>query len=427
MTNLRRKRFHYIANKPEKQSTACFSALLAIYLLYMENCKDVVVTGQQIGAGWSPALSVVKALTALAEAKQRGLRPVYWLADEDHDRVEVASVVALWGDRLARHRFQFSAPAGTAAGWLEWTDKHQTEAQNLWGKLPEASEPTLRGHVMALGSPLWDRGIAPFSPTRDIDRYAIQAELERWRGMYLENELYSQADLLESKGGKLILDPRQQSAWFSLDPLTGRRNRLERGQKCPMGHWLSPGAALRPLMQSLLLPVKAAVLGPAEKTYWQLIEPLWDRVGLESPQILQRPTVFVLSDNSFDISVNELEALCLGQWELFAPAAPLKPSAVLFPEPDYAWGNAISNRYQAEISRLKARLKRLDTRLAKEAAEKRVGKNIERLRQMFFPFNKPQERVLPGWYWLRTPSLLDAMESELTSRAQTYLIRSYSQ
>jgi|GEM_PF-246675 len=411
-------------NSNQSNLRSFFSGLFGYTLFYMKDCSGVVVTGQQIGAGWSPALSVVKALAALAEAKQRGLGAVYWLADEDHDRVEVASVVALQGDRLARHRFQFSAPAGTATGWLEWTDRHQVEAQNLWGKLPEADEPTLRGHVIALGSPLWGRGIKPFSPTRDIDRSAIQTELERWRGMYLENELCLQADLLESKGERLILDPRQQSAWFSLDPLTGMRKRLERDQQCPMGHQLSPGAALRPLMQSLLLPVKAVVLGPAERAYWRLTERAWDRVGLEAPQILERPTVFVLPDESLDISVNELEALRLGHWELLAHEAHLKPSAIALPEPDETWGNAISKRYQAEMCRLKSRLKRLDARLAKEAAEKRFGRNIERLRQSLFPFNKPQERVLPGWYWLRNPSLLDTMESALVNRAQTYLIRS---
>jgi hypothetical protein len=275
-----------------------------------------------------------------------------------------------------------------------------------------------------LGSSLWNRGIEPFSPTKDADRSTIQAELERWRDMELENDLYLQADLLESTGEKLTLNPRQQSAWFSLDPLTGKRNRLERGQQCPTGHWLSPGAALRPLMQSLLLPVKVVVLGPAERVYWRLTERLWDRVGLEAPQILQRPTVFVISDESSDISADELEALRLGQWESFASVTPLKPSAIIFPEADEAWGYAVNKRYQAEIKRLQTRLKRLDARLAKEAAEKRIGKNIEKLRQMLFPFNKPQERVLPGWYWLRNLSLLDAMESALTSRVQTHLIRS---
>lgn len=388
----------------------------------MENCNGVVVTGQQIGAGWSPALSVVKALRALTEAKKRGLQAVYWLADEDHDRAEVASVVALQGDRLIRHRFRFSAPQGTAAGWLEWTDMHQAEAQNLWGQLPTPAEPTLRGHVMALGGALWRRGIEPFSPTKDIDRKGIQAELERWRTLGLENDLREQASMMESKGLELILDPRRQSAWFSLDPLTGKRARLESGQPCPEGHWLSPGAALRPLMQSLLLPVKVVILGPGERAYWRLTERLWERVALTPPMILPRPSVFVLPDGHFDISTAELEALRLGQWEAFASNSIPKPSAMPFPGPQESWSATISKRYQAEVSRLQTRLKRLDARLAKESAERRVGKNIERLRQTLFPFNKPQERVLPGWYWLQSDPLLDAIERALESSEETHLI-----
>jgi uncharacterized protein YllA (UPF0747 family) len=49
--------------------------------------SPLVATGQQIGAGWTPALSVVKALAALVEARRLGGRAVYWLADEDHDRL----------------------------------------------------------------------------------------------------------------------------------------------------------------------------------------------------------------------------------------------------------------------------------------------------------------------------------------------------
>ena len=388
----------------------------------MEDCKGVIVTGQQIGAGWSPALSVVKALSAHVEAKQRGLQPVYWLADEDHDHAEVASVVALQNGRLIRHRFNFSAPSGTATGWFEWTERHQAEARKLWGQLPEPTEPTLRGHVMASGKPLWDRGIVPFSPTVDIDRVSIQNNLEQWRAMELEKDIHRQADFLESKGEKLVLDPRKQSAWFSINPETGRRNRLEKGQSCPGGHWLSPGAALRPLMQSLVLPVEAVVLGPGERAYWQLIEGVWERVGLKKPEILSRPSVFVLDGKSIDISAEELDALRLGQWEAFAPTRHVKPSALPFPEHDAGWGDAVSNRYQKEIGRLQTRLQRLDLRLAKETAEKRIGNNIEKMRQMLFPFNKPQERVIPGCYWLKNKSLLDAIEKAMLDPKEKYLI-----
>lgn len=388
----------------------------------MEDCKGVIATGQQIGAGWSPALSVVKALAVAAEARRRGLLPVYWLADEDHDHAEIASVIAVQGERLVRHRFHFSAPPGTATGWLEWTEHHQTEAQKLWGRLPEPIEPTLRGHVLALGEPLWDRGIVPFSPTMDIDRASIQDELERWQAMELEKDLHQQADLLESRGEKLILDPRKQSAWFSLDPNTGKRSPLEFGQPCPARHWLSPGAALRPLMQSLALPVEAVILGPAERGYWQLIERIWDRVGLKVPEILPRPTVFVVDDDSPEISADMLEALQLRQWEAFGQAMHIKPSALTFPEPNSGWSDAVSGRYQKEIERLQTRLKRLDLRLEKEMAGKQIGADIEKLRQKLFPFNKFQERVIPGWYWLKNHALLERIEKAMMADKELYLI-----
>ena len=93
-----------------------------------------------------------------------------------------------------------------------------------------------------------------------------------------------------------------------------------------------------------------------------------------------------------------------------------------FPEPSAGWGVAISNRYQKQIELLQTRLQRLDLRLAKEVAEKRIGKNIEKLRQTLFPFNKPQERVIPGWYWLKNKSLLDAIEKKMQTTGQIYLV-----
>jgi hypothetical protein len=241
--------------------------------------------------------------------------------------------------------------------------------------------------------------------------------------MKLENDLNRQAAALESKGQKLTLNPRKQSAWFSLDPAIGRRRRLEVGQPCPKGHWLSPGAALRPLMQSLLLPVEAVVLGPAERSYWMLLENIWERVGLNTPQVIHRPTVFVLEKNSYDISLDQLEALRLGHWAAIAPPAQTKPSKMKFPEPDANWPNAISKRFLAEIGRTKFRLDRLDKCLEREAAEERMGKNIEKLRQMLFPFNKPQERVLPGWFWLQNDQLLDTIEKAMESRESAYLLQ----
>jgi hypothetical protein len=381
----------------------------------------VVATGQQIGAGWSPALSVLKALAALAEAKRLGLQAVFWMADEDHDQLEVASVVGLDGLRLRRHGFRFEAPSGTATGWLPWNDRHQSEAESLWGPLPTPLEPTLRGHFQALGRALWDRGIQPFSPTNPALRASIQDELERWRGLGLEADLRRQAALLAGEGAGSPLDPEKQHAWFSLDPGTGQRIPIDAAVPCPKGCWLSPGAALRPLMQSLLLPVRAVVLGPSERAYWRLCEPLWERVGLTAPRIIARPTAYVRPRNA-RVDAAQLDSLREGRWEAFSEGFVGPSDLAQVPPEDPLWGEALNQRAAAEWARYRHRLLRLDVRLRRDRASESLGMEAERLRQIIFPLGKPQERVLPGWLWLKDPALLDRLERAMESGAAVNLV-----
>lgn len=369
----------------------------------------MIVTGQQIGAGWTPALSVAKALAALAEARRLGAEPIYWMADEDHDRAEVAATIGLESGRLVRHRFRFEAPEGTATGWLPWGPSQQHDAELLWGDVPKPAEPTLRGHSLSLGEPLWKLGLRPFSPTAPVVRDSIQGELERWRSLDLEALLLLSANRLAAEGAPLPLDPRQQAAWFSLDPRTGLRRRLERNEPSPKGHWLSPGAALRPLMQSLMLPVEAAVLGPSERAYWRLTEPLWDRVGLEAPRIIARPSVFVLpKDCALKADcLADLDALRDGRWEAFSnPNGALPSHQVGNLSSDSSWGPIISARFTKELHRTRHRLERLDRRWLRDLAAQQFNQDPEPLRQRLFPFGKAQERVLPGLFWLRDESLL---------------------
>ena len=362
-----------------------------------------VATGQQIGVGWTPALSVIKALAALAEARRLGGQAVYWLADEDHDRLEVATTVGLQEGRLVPHVFRFHAPDATATGWLPWTGEHQRSAETLWGDVPLPLEPTLRGHALALGEPLWRRGLAPFSPTAPGLRQPIQEELERWRTLGLERLLVQRAEAMEAAGLRLPLDPRQQAAWFSLDPRTGRRLRLEPGEPCPPGRWLSPGAALRPLMQSLLLPgLEAVVLGPGERAYWRLTEPCWERVGLQAPRIIPRPSVYVVPRGTPHFDAAGLEAL-LGV-------------------PDPAWEPALAIRFAQELARTRHKLLKLDHRLQRDRASQLLGMDPERLRQALFPLGRAQERVLPGLLWLRDDELLDRMLASLQDAPAVVLL-----
>ncbi len=374
--------------------------------------RPVIVTGQQIGAGWTPALSVAKALAALAEATRLSADAVYWMADEDHDRAEVASTVGIEKGRLTRHRFHFDAPQGTAAGWLPWGAPQQRQAEALWGEVPMPSEPTLRSHALGLGGPLWKLGLRPFSPTDPALREPIQSELERWRSLDLEAHLLHSAERLEAEHVPLPLDPRQQAAWFSLNPQTGLRKRLERVDACPKDHWLSPGAALRPLMQSLMLPVEAAVLGPSERAYWRLTEPLWEIVGLTAPRIIPRPSVFVLPHGCVLMAerLADLDDLRDGDWQTFASPKGSPPSrAIGAVPPEPSWGPVLGARFTKELDRARHRLERLDRRWIRDLAAHTFNMDPERLRQQLFPFGKAQERVLPGLFWLRDESLIHRM------------------
>jgi hypothetical protein len=375
----------------------------------MEIQRPLIVTGQQIGAGWTPALSVVKALAALAAARRLGGDAVYWLADEDHDLLEVSTSIGFDGDRILQHRFRFAADEGTATGWLPWGEAQQWEGEVLWGDIPEPLEPTLRGHILALGLPLWARGLFSFSPTSSEHRNPIQEQLERWRTLPLEGLLAAQADRLEAEGETLALDPRLQSAWFSLNPLTGRRQRLAQNEPCPSDHWLSPGAALRPLMQSLMLPVTHVVLGPAEQSYWRLTESLWDLVELTPPMIISRPSLFVVP-KGLQLTPGQLAAIRHGFWETLSQEPldlPTQSMDQLRPNPE--WGSELSQRYLQTLSWTRRKLQKLDRRLHRSRAEATLGFDPERLRQKLFPLGKPQERVLPGVIWLRDEPLIDRM------------------
>jgi len=300
--------------------------------------------------------------------------------------------------------------------------EHQAQAAALWGPLPEPLDASLRGHVLALGQPLWERGLRAFSPTDAAVRQPIQGELERWRALDLEVDLVRQAEALEAQGIPFSLDPRVQSAWFALDPNTGRRLRLDRDSKLPEGHWLSPGAALRPLMQSLMLPVSAVVLGPSERAYWRLCEPLWERVGLPAPKILPRPSVFVVPQG-FHVDADQLDALRLGAWDRLASWPGVLPTRLFqATEPDPAWPEPLRVRYRREQARSLDRLAKLDHRLQREAAAGVLGGDPEHLRQALFPFGAPQERVMPGVPWLRNGALLDAMLERMDGATAVILV-----
>jgi hypothetical protein len=74
------------------------------------------------------------------------------------------------------------------------------------------------------------------------------------------------------------------------------------------------------------------------------------------------------------------------------------------------------------MARTRTRLGRLDRRLHREAAAAIFGGDPEHLRQALFPFDRPQERVIPGLAWLRDEALLDRILDRMDGHTDRILL-----
>ena len=96
-----------VADALEKQNRAWGASEATLRNIQrLRNGAFAVVTGQQVGLFGGPLLSLLKAASVLALAKQveeLGVEcvPVFWLATEDHDLAEVNQALLLTHDFAA--------------------------------------------------------------------------------------------------------------------------------------------------------------------------------------------------------------------------------------------------------------------------------------------------------------------------------------
>lgn len=68
----------------------------------------------------------------------------------------------------------------------------------------------------------------------------------------------------------------------------------------------TPAAALRPVLESWLLPVAATVLGPGELAYWAQLGPLFGKLNVEMPAVAARDS-WILVESRIDRLLRKLE------------------------------------------------------------------------------------------------------------------------
>jgi bacillithiol biosynthesis cysteine-adding enzyme BshC len=421
-----------------------------------------VVTGQQVGLFGGPLLTLLKAATAVARAKEAtdatGVEhvPVFWLASEDHDLDEVDQATLLTKASVERLRIGLESRGGSVGGVRlgDGVDAALEQAGEMlgyapvWELLKEFYTPdaTLAGAFARLMARLFAaQGLVVMDAAgrafHALGRPVLRAAIER--AGELEAALLARTSELETAGYHAqVLVKAGASLLFLMDEETGERQLLRHAS----GQWkaggralsesqlleileesperVSPNALLRPVFQDAILPTAAYVGGPAEVAYFAQSAVLYERLLGRLTPVLPRFSATLIEPAIADVMAKDEVSLkdvfeaktaeTLTQ-RLGARAMPIQGKRKLA---------AVGNAMDAELSALIGYLESLDASLGRSAqvSASKMRYQMNRLRRMaatfetqkdaslakhaqammnhLFPDGHPQERVIGGVWFL---------------------------
>ncbi|MHB1652089.1 MAG: bacillithiol biosynthesis cysteine-adding enzyme BshC [Desulfitobacteriaceae bacterium] len=304
--------------------------------LLREEKTLAVVTGQQAGLFTGPLYTLYKALTVIHLAEEQSLKlqrpvvPVFWVASEDHDWVEIRTATFL-SEAGKPVRCSLSGDGGgQAVGRLPVPNWEEIRTQVLEtlppGRFHEEvvamlEDLTLKAEnlgewfAFVLQWLLQERGLIFFDPLlpelknlalpiyqRILDkpetlRQALSARTTEWmaQGYDAQIQLTGEEALLF-----LEMPERRALMWDGTDFYL-------RGQ---VEHWttaeilalltkeperFSPNVVTRPIVQEFLLPVLAYVAGPGELNYWAQLGGVFQTLGFQMPILFPRLSAAALT------------------------------------------------------------------------------------------------------------------------------------
>jgi bacillithiol synthase len=422
-----------------------------------------VVTGQQVGLFGGPLLTLLKAATAVARAKEAtaatGVEhvPVFWLATEDHDLEEVDQVALLSKHAVEMLRLGL-ASEGLPVGGVKLGDGVEARLEQVgellgfapvWETLKEfyTPEATLGGAFARLMARLFSaHGLIVMDAAgrefHALGKATLRAAIEQ--AASLEDALLARSQELEAAGYHAqVLVKADASLLFLVDEATGERVALRR---LGDGSWkaggrgysedellgileaaperLSPNALLRPVFQDTILPTAAYVGGPAEIAYFAQSAVLYERILGRVTAVLPRfsatliePAIAaVMAKDEISLKdVFEAKTIEALTQRLGARAMPIEGKRKLA---------AVGNAMDAELTALTGYLESVDESLGRSAqvSASKMRYQMDRLRRMaatfevqkeaslakhaeamvihLFPDGHPQERVIGGVWFL---------------------------
>ncbi len=410
-----------------------------------------IVTGQQVVLFGGPLLTLLKAATAIARAKEATVVtgidhvPIFWMATEDHDLAEVDQVSLLTktsvetlhaGLKVAR-----AVPVGGVVPGPQLADVLDRAAELLeyapiteWLRecyLPQGEQaPSLAlafGRLMAKiffgqGLIVMDAASRGFHALgASTLRYAIEHAAELQQSL-----LARTSELVDSGYHAQVLVAEDSSLLFLLDESTGERVALRRstspeepkGPEEPEGEsqWkagnrtftsaallalleaaperLSPNALLRPVFQDTLLPTTAYIGGPSEIAYFAqsavIYQAILGRITPVLPRLsatLLEPAIATVMDKDEIQFPDAMTTHEVLAQRLGARALPIELKRRLA---------ATGNAFETELSTLTEYLAGMDASLGRAAqvSGSKMLYQMNRLRRMAATFELQKETSL---------------------------------
>jgi len=414
----------------------------------------VVVAGQQAGLLGGPAFSVHKAVDAILLARALNTEevpvlPIFWVASQDHDALEVRSTTLLdmdeqiyhltvalpegvpigdialeldWVESVLQALEPFSAPEAHKKGVLEQIRKAASGARTFADWFSRLIHELLAESGLIVLDPMHPALAELFKPAlmqelenplegpQSIEKMALNLLERGYTPSLRRPEGSTNLFLTGDDGQRRLL--RFEKGSFYADRAYSRAELegiLEKGARR-----ITPAAGLRPVLQDTVLPTVAVVLGPGELAYATQLRDVYELHGLEQPLLwprlkvtwLEPPVTRIL--NKYGLSAGtfqanpkgSLERILLersgskanlqGHLEHFKAdfAAMLKQIGKLDPTLERPIEKAQS---QAEntVQRLGEKLGR-----ALYTRENESERQFERLERHLLPLGHPQEREL---------------------------------
>jgi bacillithiol biosynthesis cysteine-adding enzyme BshC len=401
-----------------------------------------VVTGQQVVLFGGPLLTILKAATAVARAREAtkatGVEhvPVFWMATEDHDLAEVDQVSFLTKTSVetlrAGLKVAHAVPVGGVVPGAE-LDAVLERASELLEFAPvsewlrecyapkDGGRPTLAVAFGRLMAKLFaDEGLIVMdAASREFHalgastlRYAIEHAAELQRALVGRSE-----ELVKAGYHAQVLVAEGASLLFLLDEVTGERVALRRiapedkGEQWKAGgrvystaellaileaapERLSPNALLRPVFQDTLLPTAAYVGGPAEIAYFAqsavLYEAILERITPVLPRLsatLLEPAIAAVMDKD-EVQLPDAMTTPEGLAQrLGARAMPIEAKRRLA---------SVGNAMETELTALTEYLSGMDETLGRSAkvSGSKMQYQMNRLRRMAATFEVQKDASL---------------------------------